>query len=418
MGTGYKTQALYIGSTPDPARRLAQHNGLCKGGARRTADENRRPWEMVMVVEGFTSNIAALQFEWAWQHPAATRHLTPDLSNKKEGSKAAVGVEDDDAVGKPHQKPKDRKKSNGAGKGEDGDKEKDDVKEKKMKRKPPARRNRTSLKAHLEDLHLLLRSAYFRDWPLTLRFFAADVSQQWRGWCDRINGAIPGHIMMIADGNCTDDFPERDDHSLRVGNVAEIKADYMPIKDYLEKAMLLLDDVRGPYCTICEQQFKDSDSAVVCPKAGCNSTNHLLCLSRRFLDTTKNPDCLVPLTGKCPTCAQTVQWSLMMKELSIRTRGGKKLHNMLNKCGKRVREMQKAKDATAEAENKESAANIADDASHEGSNSMDSLDDYWDRILGSDSESGANIHSQQGPKASKTEVILENSEFDDDEPLD
>ncbi|KAL4994151.1 structure-specific endonuclease subunit slx1 [Aspergillus recurvatus] len=418
MGTGYKAQALYIGSTPDPARRLAQHNGICKGGARRTADENRRPWEMVMVVEGFTSNIAALQFEWAWQHPAATRHLTPDVSNKKERSKAKEEVEDDDTVGKLQRKPKGRKGSNGTGKGEDEDKEKDDGKKKRMKRKPPARRTRTSLKAHLEDLHLLLRSTYFRDWPLTLRFFAEDVSQQWRGWCDRVDGSIPDHIMMITDGNCTDVFPERDDHSLRVRNVREIKTDYTPIMDYLEKAIFLLNDIRGSYCTICEQQYEDNDSAIVCPKASCNSTTHLLCLSGRFLDTTKDPDRLVPLTGKCPTCSQTVQWSLMMKELTIRTRGGEMLHNMRNRCGKRNRKVPEAQDATAEAEIKESAADIADDASHQDSNGTDSLDDYWARILSSDSESGASTHSQQGPKASKTEVIIEDSEIDDDEPLE
>ncbi|KAL4903440.1 structure-specific endonuclease subunit slx1 [Aspergillus multicolor] len=405
MGTGYKTKALYIGSTPDPARRLAQHNGLCRGGAHRTADEKRRPWEMVMVVEGFTSNIAALQFEWAWQHPTATRHLTPDVPDEK-GQLRTQDAKEPDTLAK--KKPKTQKKEDEQLKGDQ---------KKETKRKPPARRTRTSLKAHLEDLHLLLRSTYFRSWPLTLRFFAADVSQQWRGWCDRVAGSIPDHIKMIADGNCTDVFANRDDRSLRVGSVQNIKADHTPLKDYLEKAMFLLDDINGSYCKICKEQYKDHDPAVVCPNAGCNSTAHLLCLSNKFFDTTKEPDCLVPLAGECPTCAQTIQWSLLMKELSIRTRGREMLQDMLNRCERKEKKLQKEKNTTADAESLLMTAQIADDSSHKDSSDTDSLDDYWDRILRSDSESGASNHLQQNSKTSKDEVVIDDSEFDDEEPL-
>ena len=58
--------STYVGATVDPDRRLRQHNGLIKGGARATA---RKPgtWRRMCFVRGFPDNHAALQFEWRWK---------------------------------------------------------------------------------------------------------------------------------------------------------------------------------------------------------------------------------------------------------------------------------------------------------------------------------------------------------------
>lgn len=57
----------YIGFTDDPIKRLKQHNGIIKGGAKKTS--KKRPWALVLVVSNFPNKILALKFEWAWTNP-------------------------------------------------------------------------------------------------------------------------------------------------------------------------------------------------------------------------------------------------------------------------------------------------------------------------------------------------------------
>lgn len=74
-----KPNQTYIGFTMDPGRRIRQHNGEIAAGAFKT--EKYRPWKMILCVWGLPNKIAALQFEFAWQHPALCRHVKEHVSH-------------------------------------------------------------------------------------------------------------------------------------------------------------------------------------------------------------------------------------------------------------------------------------------------------------------------------------------------
>ena len=74
-------RSSYIGFTVNPLRRVRQDNGEIQGGARRT--RRHRPWEAVALVDGFASQVEALQFEWAWQHPEKSLAVRGALDGKR-----------------------------------------------------------------------------------------------------------------------------------------------------------------------------------------------------------------------------------------------------------------------------------------------------------------------------------------------
>lgn len=59
----------YVGYTPNPLRRLRQHNGELKNGGAVQTRRRGRPWRIVLFISGFLEDRAALRFEYRWHHP-------------------------------------------------------------------------------------------------------------------------------------------------------------------------------------------------------------------------------------------------------------------------------------------------------------------------------------------------------------
>jgi len=69
----------YVGATMYLEKRLRQHNGEIKGGAKRTTQQVSKgiTWNRYCYVSGFPDWKSALQFEWRWKQ--LTRKIKSNL---------------------------------------------------------------------------------------------------------------------------------------------------------------------------------------------------------------------------------------------------------------------------------------------------------------------------------------------------
>ncbi|KAK4225588.1 hypothetical protein QBC38DRAFT_255425 [Podospora fimiseda] len=274
--------SLYIGSTPNPPRRLSQHNGLVKGGAARTSRGSLRPWEMVGLVSGFPSAVAALKFEWALNNPHLTLHIPTE-------SRISVSTQ--------------------------------------RKRSGHPRRPRHSLISILSNVHLLLRVPSFERWPLTLHFFAPDVFAAWQKHDTKTDGRLRPSLKVVTDFSDKDSVEGAQTEA--PGGIHALPLDYEPIKEFVTKGQEVFDSERQGDCVVCKKTLPTGEGLqAICTNTGCEAVGHLSCWSQHMLGGHHTDDVL-PLNGICPRCKGEVHWSEMMRELTLRTRGQKEVEKLL-----------------------------------------------------------------------------------------
>ena len=58
----------YCGYTNNLDKRLKQHNGIIKGGAKYTTAFGNKSWKFFIIIKGITDKKQALQLEWKIKH--------------------------------------------------------------------------------------------------------------------------------------------------------------------------------------------------------------------------------------------------------------------------------------------------------------------------------------------------------------
>ncbi|TFK74609.1 hypothetical protein BDN72DRAFT_667420 [Pluteus cervinus] len=253
-----QSKATYIGSTPNPPRRIRQHNGELTKGAWKT--KHKRPWVMQMIVHGFPSKLAALQFEWAWQHAHLSRHLR-DVN----GNPLFAG---------------DRKSK--------------------------------YLKNNIHIVRGMISNHPYNTWPLHVKIFTKEASKWWNDAVKNIDiTPLPPGFQCSIELEGVDGKSGQPGGSGRQGPI-DVK-DERFTSALLAKNTTLLARTSAVNCSICHQSLteyaKDPLTTVICSEGSCTATSHLLCLSQHFLKTQPSTSSsLIPRGGNCKGCNTYTLW--------------------------------------------------------------------------------------------------------------
>lgn len=225
---------------------------------------------MIMLVYGFPSKIAALQFEHAWQHGYKTHYIADDerIVGNKNGGRTI------------HHK--------------------------------------------LGVARLLAKNVYFQHMDLVVHFFNTDVEAIWRQ--NKFNINDMGAIVVETSQSLTISPAVKNAINYSELNLKLVEhffggfvdRDMNLCKIYQER--LTFGEIP---CGICQVPFNytSEDSQLkpfigFCVYQDCNCVAHLRCLHRYFLDEEQLQDGvsnLIPRIGKCPECSRTVKWSHLVK---------------------------------------------------------------------------------------------------------
>lgn len=269
----------------------------------RTSRKGSRPWEMVVIVTGFPSKIAALQFEWAWHNTHTTKKIADAQRITLPCQKPPKAGQTRKRTGKP--------------------------------RETPARK--------ISNLHLLLRAPSFARWPLQVRFFCEDLHRRWQVQNEKFDTSVSGRIKVLLDVKQSEEAVNGKEMSIQAkgkrkrealgkGGLDGLDVSYSELKDHVEKSILLLAGDEALNCAVCSKTLGPQPRmALVCPREGCRAAFHMTCLASKFRVDEGQDAAVVPTWGTCSVCKEELQWVEFVKEMSLRVRGQKEVAQLIKK---------------------------------------------------------------------------------------
>ncbi|KAF9414159.1 Slx4p interacting protein [Podila epigama] len=309
----YRTHA-YVGSTPDPVKRLRQHNGDLTQGAKKTS--KKRPWKMVLLVHGFPTKVAALQFEWAWQYPERSRQFEK-VKQVATNTSTSPQTQDPSLVIAP-----DDSRSGNKIPG-------------KRRMRPP-----TTVQDKLQTLFNMMRRPSWIRWPLTVHIMDTALQEPWEALEKRYQQALE----TISQKNLLRRSDLQKPITVSLGSMMDVAPlftsrghSFVKIKEKVQERHDYFKE-QAFKCTVCEKPIdydNISESYLSCSNEfeECDMVAHIECIADFMLkqddpptatlssDARQTTSELLPTKGVCKVCHCDMSWIVMIRTMSIRKQG-------------------------------------------------------------------------------------------------
>ncbi|KAG5977170.1 hypothetical protein E4U55_006976 [Claviceps digitariae] len=182
-----------------------------------------------------------------------------------------------------------------------------------------------SLKSIMANIHVLTGVPSFARWPLNVHFFAQDAYSAWQERLESAQEPCRENLPILTDFACVRDLLENSE----AGGIQSLPLNYLPMADYISKAHAIVEFEQQGNCVHCLGELEPGKGLhALCPNDACKAMGHLDCWSQHALSN-DGIGHVIPDHCSCPSCGGDIRWGDMVKELSLRLRGGAEVKKVL-----------------------------------------------------------------------------------------